>query len=89
MRESHDCIVFEISMACQRYLIFNYDVQDRAAGCVARWRPTIFMEMDRFADDISSNHIKLRYAESKQGNIPLSVSFISVSLSSLISAFTG
>ena len=40
------------------------------------------MEMDRFADDISSNNIKLRYAESKQGNIPLSVSFISVSLSS-------
>jgi hypothetical protein len=47
------------------------------------------MVMDRFADDISSNHIKLLFAESKQGNIPLSVSFISVSFSSLISAFTG
>ena len=29
MRESHNCIDFEISMACQRYLIFNYYVQDR------------------------------------------------------------
>ncbi len=53
-----------VSMACQRSLIFDYDVQD------ALLAGAIFLEMDHLADDISSNHIKSQHAKLIPGMHP-------------------
>lgn len=38
----------------------NFRLRCAGSGCEARRRPTIILEKDCFADDIFSNHIKLR-----------------------------
>lgn len=43
-----ECAIILISMACQRSLILDYDVQV-TAGCVTRWRP--ILETDHLASN--------------------------------------